>query len=51
MEAVVQQRDHLASLLAEADATVLELLDRVAELERALPSPNVVPLGQGKKNQ
>lgn len=51
MEAVVQQRDHLASLLTEADATILELLDRVAELERTLSSPNVVSLGQWKKNQ
>lgn len=45
MENVIQQRDHLASLLTEADATILELLDRVAELERMLPSSNVVPLG------
>ncbi|EIM16993.1 hypothetical protein [Pseudomonas chlororaphis] len=51
MENVVQQRDHLASLLTEADATILELLDRVAELERTLPSPNVVPLGQRKKDR
>lgn len=51
MDAIVQQRDHLASLLTEADATILELLDRVAELERALPSTNVVPLAQRKKNQ
>lgn len=51
MENVVQQRDHLASLLTEADATILELLDRVAELERTLPSPNVVPLGHRKKNR
>jgi hypothetical protein len=51
MEAVMQQRDHLASLLAEADATILELFDRVAELERMRPSPNVVPLGRRKKDQ
>ncbi|VVQ17320.1 hypothetical protein PS938_04402 [Pseudomonas fluorescens] len=51
MDAIAQQRDHLASLLTEADATILELLDRVAELERALPSTNVVPLAQRKKNQ
>lgn len=51
MDAIVQQRDHLASLLTEADATILELLDRVSELERALPSTNVVPLAQWKKNQ
>ncbi|MHC5204486.1 hypothetical protein [Pseudomonas chlororaphis] len=51
MENIIQQRDHLASLLAEADATILELLDRVAELERMPQSPNVVPLGQRKKTQ
>ena len=51
MESVIQQRDHLASLLTEADATILELLDRVAELERTLPRRSVVPLGQWKKDQ
>ncbi|WP_323985684.1 hypothetical protein [Pseudomonas canadensis] len=47
----MQQRDHLASLLTEADATILELLDRAAELERTLGSPNVVLLGRKQKNQ
>ena len=51
MENIVQQRDHLASLLTEADATILELFDRISELERALASPNVVLLGRKKKNQ
>lgn len=50
MEAIVLQRDHLASLLTEADATILELLDRVAELETALPSTNVRRLTQRKKS-
>ncbi|WET12952.1 MULTISPECIES: hypothetical protein [Pseudomonas] len=48
---VVQQRDHLASLLTEADATILELLDRIAELERTIPGPNVVLLGHRKKSR
>lgn len=43
---IMQQRDHLASLLIEADTTILELMDRVAELERNLPASNVVSLGQ-----
>ncbi len=38
-------------LLTEADATILELFDRVAELERTLPSRNVVPLEQRKKHK
>lgn len=50
MEAIVQQRDHLASLLCEADATIIELYDRIAELERQLPAPNVLPLAsRGRK--
>lgn len=44
MEVIAQQRDHLASLLSEADATILELHDRIAELERQLPASNVVSL-------
>ncbi len=51
MEAVMQKRDHLASLLTEANATIPELFDRVAELELMLPSSNVVPLGGRKKDQ
>lgn len=45
MEVITQQRDHLASLLSEADATILELYDRIAELERQLPVSNVLSLG------
>lgn len=45
IEEVTQQRDHLASLLSEADATILELYDRIADLERQLPASNVLPLG------
>ena len=36
IEVISQQRDHLASLLSEANATILELYDRMAELERQL---------------
>ena len=39
---IKQQRDHLASLLSEADATIIELYDRIAELERQLPATNVL---------
>lgn len=39
---LTQQRDHLASLLSEADATILELNDRVAELQVQLPASNVL---------
>ena len=44
IEEITQQRDHLASLLSEADATILELYDRIADLERQLPASNVLPL-------
>ncbi|MDF5857606.1 hypothetical protein P4197_03625 [Pseudomonas aeruginosa] len=51
IEEITQQRDHLASLLSEADATILELYDRIAELERQLPASNVVSLEpRGPKN-
>ncbi|CAI1558969.1 Uncharacterised protein [Serratia proteamaculans] len=50
IEAIEQQRDHLASLLSEADATILELYDRIAELERQLPDSNVLSIApQGYK--
>lgn len=48
---ITQQRDHLASLLSEADATILELYDRIFELEQQLPVSNVLsidPLGRKK---
>lgn len=44
IEVIAQQRDHLASLLSEADATILELYDRIAELEGQLPTSNILPL-------
>ncbi|MEK2655977.1 hypothetical protein AAAC07_10875 [Pseudomonas aeruginosa] len=51
IEEITQQRDHLASLLGEADATILELYDRIADLERQLPASNVLPLNpRGHKN-
>lgn len=34
IEQVARQRDQLASLLSEADAKIIELYDRIAELER-----------------
>ena len=39
-----RQRDQLASLLSEADAKILELYDRIAELERQLPASNIISL-------
>ncbi|MGT3828541.1 hypothetical protein ACUUMB_22875 [Enterobacter kobei] len=41
---IKQQRDHLASLLSEADATIIELYDRLAELEKQLPASNILTL-------
>ncbi|MCD4866440.1 MULTISPECIES: hypothetical protein [Pseudomonas] len=41
---LVEQRDHLVSLLCEADAKILELYDRVLELERQLPPSKVVSM-------
>lgn len=50
IEEVSQQRDHLASLLNEADTTILELYDRIAELERQLPISKVLPIDpRGRK--
>ncbi|WP_037055152.1 hypothetical protein [Rheinheimera baltica] len=44
IEEIKLQRDHLASLLSEADATILELYDRITELERQMPISNVLPI-------
>lgn len=41
IEEISQQRDELTSLLNEASAKILELSDRVAELEAKLPISNV----------
>lgn len=50
IEEITQQRDHLASLLSEADATIFELYDRIANLESQLPVSNVSPLDlRGRK--
>ncbi|HGA2315915.1 TPA: hypothetical protein ACIRVE_000424 [Pseudomonas putida] len=47
---ITQQRDRLASLLSEADATILELYDRISELEQQLPPTNVLPIDpRGRK--
>ncbi|WP_405118090.1 hypothetical protein [Pseudomonas leptonychotis] len=44
IEHVARQRDQLASLLSEADAKILELYDRIAELEGQLPVSNIISL-------
>lgn len=44
IEEVARQRDQLASLLSEADAKIIELYDRIAELERQLPASNIISL-------
>jgi hypothetical protein len=41
LEEITQQRDELGSLLNEANTKILELTDRVAELETRVPAPNV----------
>ncbi len=47
---VTQQRDHLSSLLSEADTTILELYGRITELEGKLPTSNVLPIDpKGRK--
>jgi hypothetical protein len=45
------QRDHLASLLNEANTKILDLSSRVAELEAKLPQSNIIsiPLSRFKK--
>ena len=42
LEEIIKQRDHLASLLVEADTTILELHNQVAALERKLSIFNIV---------
>ncbi len=44
IEQVARQRDQLASLLSEADAKIVELYDRIAELEEQLPASNIISL-------
>ena len=44
IEEVARQRDQLASLLSEADTKIIELYDRIAELERQLPASNLISL-------
>lgn len=44
IDQVSRQRDQLASLLTEADAKIIELYDRVAELERQFPASNIISL-------
>ena len=44
IEEVARQRDQLASLLSEADTKIIELYDRIAELERQLPASNIISL-------
>lgn len=44
IEQVARQRDQLASLLSEADAKIIELYDRIAELEQQMPVSNIISL-------
>lgn len=44
VEQVARQRDQLASLLSGADAKIIELYDRIAELEPQLPASNIISL-------
>ena len=44
IEQVARQRDQLASLLSEADTKIIELYDRIAELERQMPASNIISL-------
>ena len=44
IEQIARQRDQLASLLSEADAKIIELYDRIAELERQLSASNIISL-------
>ncbi|QOI04498.1 hypothetical protein [Pseudomonas savastanoi] len=44
IEQVARQRDQLASLLSEADAKIIELYDRIAELQGQLPASNIISL-------
>jgi hypothetical protein len=44
IEEISQQRDEVTSLLNEANTKILELTDRVAELEAKLPASNVDPM-------
>jgi len=44
IDEVSKQRDEVTSLLNEANAKILELTDRVAELEAKLPATNVARL-------
>ncbi|SIT51656.1 conserved hypothetical protein [Paraburkholderia piptadeniae] len=46
IDAVLRQRDQAVSMLNEANLKILELTDRVAELEAKLPVGNVLPLRQ-----
>lgn len=43
-DAVKQQRDHALSLLAEADAMILDLTMEVARLQALAPTRNVTPM-------
>ncbi|MDH0896711.1 MULTISPECIES: hypothetical protein [unclassified Pseudomonas] len=44
IHALQAQRDNLLSLLAEADAKILELTSKNEKLELALPANNIAPL-------
>lgn len=44
IEEITNQRDTMSCLLNEANVRILELIERIAELEAKLPPPNVVPM-------
>lgn len=46
LEEIIKQRDHLASLLVEADETILELYNQVSALERKVSILNVAIEGK-----
>ncbi|MGZ4954155.1 MAG: hypothetical protein ACXV8Q_03500 [Methylobacter sp.] len=44
IDEIAIQRDHLASLLNEANAKIIFQAQKIAELEAKLPSPNITPI-------
>jgi hypothetical protein len=45
MESLKSERDHALSLLVEADAKIVDLLQDNAELRAKIPNSNVTPIG------
>lgn len=44
IEEITKQRDEMAGLLIEANSKIIELVERIKELEAKLPASNVVPI-------